>query len=201
MCDTGRRFTQTYSLTPPTVYSALDDWAGHGNQSAWYSCKNFRLCLHSDGEQVYIRDLQKYDESYRDQYLDAPCKDKDAVQDALPVIDGIRFTDSEVLSGLYFGKGRMERTWREGDTFLADITADGKTLTVAVTEQSITVTAAEAFTGRYACKAGCSQLVDATAEGLYFCHNGKDYALKVKQGYLKEKVFHAPEGKLVLTLE
>lgn len=38
--------------------------------SVWYSCKRYRLNLFSDDREVWIRDIHKFDEKYRDVYLD-----------------------------------------------------------------------------------------------------------------------------------
>lgn len=200
LCDTGMKFTRDYALTPPAVYSALDDWAGNGNQSVWYNCKNYRLGLFRNQGQVYIGDLQKFDEQYRDVYLDKPCKANDAVQDALPVIDGIRFTDEETLSGLFFGEGCIEKTWREGDAFLAAITAEGKHLTVSLTEESITVTGEADFTARLAMKKGCTQLVEQTEREIRYVHNGTAYALRLEEGTVDGMTLRAGAGKLILRL-
>lgn len=198
MCETGRKFTEDNALTPATVYSALDDWAGHGNQSVWYSCKNYRLGLHCNAEQVYIRDLQKYDESYRDIYLDAPCKEKSAVQEALPMVDVMRFSDAEVLTGIYFGNGRIERTWREDDKFFAEISADGKTLIMILTEDRITVKGAEDFEARFVYKAGSEQIKALGKNQISYEHNGMKYALTVGSGKFKNGAFVSENGFLTL---
>ena len=184
LCDTAGRFRQSYAMTPSTVYSAMDDWAGNGNQAVWYSCKNYRMGLMRNLGEVFIGDLQKYDEKYRDVYLDTPCKKNDAVQDALPVIDGIRFSDEKTLSGLYFGQGRIEKTWRDGEVFLAQVTADGNSLTLALTDQQIVITADSPFKARYLCKENCPQLVGSTGNALQYLHNGHAYALVVESGSL-----------------
>lgn len=198
--DTGRRYREQYDMTPASVYSALDDWTGLGNQSVWYSCKNYRLNLFSNNEEVWIRDIHKFDENYRDVYLDEPCKENDATLDALPVIDGFRFSDEKVKAGLFFGKGTIQKTWREGSTFFVRIFAEGKEITLKLDEHQILMESEDDFIAKFVYKAECEQIRKVTAKKIYYRHNKKEYSLYLKEGNIDVHCFKSDNGKICLDM-
>ena len=51
-----------------------------------------------------MRDINVFDENYRDRYYEAPAPGDDAMFDALPIIDGYLWRGDGELSGLYFVK-------------------------------------------------------------------------------------------------
>lgn len=200
MCDTGRRFREEHGQTPPSVYSALDDWTGTGRQSVWYSCKNYRLNLFAEDGQVRIRDFQKYDENYRDIYLDKPCEKNEAIYDALPMVDTLRFSDKEILAGIYFGSGKIERTWREEDKFLAEISADGKMLTMILTEDQVIIHGEADFAAKFAYKLDCEQIKELGCKQISYEHNGMKYALAAENGRFEEGAFVSENACLILSV-
>lgn len=201
MCDTGRRFKEQYDMTPATVYSALDDWSEYQKQSVWYSCKNYRLNVYTDENGVWFRDLQKFDENYRDVYLDHPCECHDAIQDALPVVDGQRFSDKETRSGMYFGQGKIEKTWREGELFCVLLTVDNKKIVLEISEDRIGAVCDKDFTVKFTYKQGCEQIKNITKDKVNYEHNGVKYALCMEEGFIKEGCLVSESGKLSFKLD
>ena len=201
LCDTGKCFIQQYDMTPATVYSALDDWADLDNQSVWYDSKRYRLNLFSDGKEVWIRDIHKFDENYRDVYLDKPCEANEAVQDALPVVDGLRFSDETTKAGIFFGDGKIKKTWREGDKFLALIVADGKEITLIMNENQIVMECDMDFTARFVYKKDCQQICNITENKIDYQHNGMEYCLCLKQGSVFANRFESHDGIIHLSFD
>lgn len=103
--ETGRWFSRSYAMTPPTALAALSDWAGK-SRSVWFNCKNYRANLFTDGEKVFFRDIHMFDESYEERYLRAVCRSHSLVYDCLPVTDGNRFSGGGIRAGLYIDGAR-----------------------------------------------------------------------------------------------
>ena len=138
MCDSGKAFSDKYELTPVSVYSALDDWAGNGTQSVWYSCKNYRINVYCDGENVWIRDVHKFDETIRDNYLDVPCKEHSICYETYPIVDGLKLAREEASSGVFLTKGKITDTKQEGQEFVICIEGEGKHFQMRITEEDYT---------------------------------------------------------------
>lgn len=109
--------------TPWTRDSAINTWNAGGiicpevslnslksvleenqRQTIWYNCKNYRFDLHNENGKICVRDINIFDENYRDRYYETPAPGDDAMFDALPIIDGYLWRGDGELSGLYFVK-------------------------------------------------------------------------------------------------
>lgn len=145
LCDSGKAFTNRYEMTPATVYSALDDWTGNGRQSVWYSCKNYRINVFCDGENVWIRDVHKFNETIRDFYLDEPCKTHSITYETLPIMDGLNFTDEDTVAGIYLGKGKITETKRADEEFIVSVEGEENRLTLQISEDEIKITGKKDF--------------------------------------------------------
>ena len=102
MGESGRWYKNEYKTTPPSAITALTDWKNTGKKSIWYSCKNYRLNLYSENNELWIRDIHLFRDSYVDRYLNDTCKGNDMVYDNLPIIDGNRFSGNGIRSGIWF---------------------------------------------------------------------------------------------------
>ncbi len=204
MAASGRRFRASYSETPAASLCALSDWADLGHQSVWYSCKNYRLNLFRDKDEVFIRDLHKFDETVRDPYLDAPVTGHTALCDNLPVVDGLRFSSEDVKAGLSFGRGTITCAKELDGALEVVLDRSGETLTVLLTPDSILMTADTEFSlpFRYA-KENAYGLTAVTGsdEKSVFCeHNGRRYALTAVSGSFRDGCFRSEKGRLTLKL-
>lgn len=101
MGETGRWYQRTYSYTPPSVISALEDWNGDGKRSVWYNCKNYRINIYMENNRFWIRDIHLFRETYPERYLQDVCTTHDLTYDTLPYIDGNQFSGNGIRSGLY----------------------------------------------------------------------------------------------------
>ncbi len=95
-------FKANYDVTPASVVAALSDWKNEGRKSIWYSSRFYRVNFYMDKENIRIRDIQLFDENYRERYIDSPCKAKDMVYDNLPVMDGNRWSSDHLRAGIRF---------------------------------------------------------------------------------------------------
>ena len=202
VCDTGRRFKETYNETPPTAYSALDDWANMGNKSVWYNCKNYRINIFNDDELVAIRDIHKFDENYVDQYLENPCKEAVCIYDALPVIDAVRFSDEKVKSGIYFGRGCIEKIEKQNQNDLAVyINADDKKIRLLLSEEQILVESDCDFAAEVKYGSEASDAIDINENQIKFIHNGMKYRMVLQTGKFVGSKMVSDCGKILIKLD
>lgn len=200
MCDTGARFKTQFAMTPATVYSALDDWNDTGKQSVWYNCKNYRVNMYCDEYGVWIRDLHMFNENYRDVYLDHPCKSDYAILDTLPIMDGFRFSDEKTRAGYYFGKGHIDKIWSCGDVFCVLIEADGKKITVEISEERINMRCNVDFTVKFSFKKGCGQITEISKRKMTLRHNGMEYGVLMEHGNIEDDSFVSMKGEISFSL-
>ena len=195
LCDSGSAFSQTYPVTPLTVYSALDDWDGNGRQSVWCSSRYYRVNIYCDGRDVLIRDLHLFDETCRDPYLNRPCREKSAVYETLPVMDGLQFGDNVVQAGFVLGQGRIRWTKRDGEQFLLALEADGRELIMTVTEKNIKLKSEEDFSVSVRWSAECKDIIKTDRNTIHYCHGGVSYCLKLEAGRLEMETENS--GKII----
>lgn len=198
--ETGRLFKSLYQETPPTAITALDDFAGNGRQSVWYNCKNYRANLYCDGESVYFRDIQVFDENNRDVYLDAPCRKESCLYTSYPVVDGLRFSDDSVKAGLYLAKGRIEKSENDGGALLVTVRTESETpVTVRFTEESITVATASPLTFRFAKELPVTATFSPAA--VRFTYDNAHYTLQIADGRLDGTSLIPKDGRVTLTFD
>lgn len=100
--ESGEWFKSRYPETPASSFIARKDWKNHGRRSAWFYNSYYRVNMFFDNEVMWIRDLHKFDEKYQERYVDKVCESKSAIFDNLPMVDGYRWSGSNIRSGLYF---------------------------------------------------------------------------------------------------
>ncbi|MBQ7839969.1 MAG: hypothetical protein IJ390_05725 [Lachnospiraceae bacterium] len=187
LCDSGRGFSDSHALTPATVYSALDDWAQNGCQSVWYNCRNYRINVYCDGENVRIRDIHKFSENYRDVHLDVPCKAHSILYDALPVMDGLNFTDENTTAGIFLAKGKISNTARDGQAFIVSVAGEEQNFILRMTEEKICITGEQEFLAPFAVKESVRAGMKFGKDEIRYHHNGMEYALIMEEGSFDEK--------------
>lgn len=101
LAQTGRWFKDNYTLTPASTTVALSDWKNKGFGSIWYNCINYRVNFFNNGNKFRIRDLYRFDERYKERYLEEICDRPFLVYDNLPIMDGNRWSGHGVLAGMY----------------------------------------------------------------------------------------------------
>lgn len=194
--EAGRLFAEANTLTPPAALCADTDPVGqNGYKSFWYTSKNYRANVFFEGETLYFRDIQKFDERYIERYLDEPCLNWDAVYDNLPVVDerGWSFEKDSHDAGLDFdGAFVFEGVERDGSALAVTArAADGKKITIRLSESEITVSGGAVLRWRFGKFADFA----ADKDGVSFTHNGFSYRVGVKG------VLAAEQKDLMLTGE
>ena len=126
--DTGMWYRQQFTSSAATAQVALEDWRQEGRKSIWYNCKNYRANLFLEDGRLFFRDLTKFDDRYRERYLDEPCGGWIATYDNLPVVNYRLWSTEQTESILSLSKQVTELTASElSDTVLSvqAVFADG----------------------------------------------------------------------------
>lgn len=177
----GRLFSEANKLTPPAALTADTDPAGeHKYKSFWYTSKNYRANVFFDGESLYFRDIQKFNELYRERYLDEPCRKWDAVYDNLPVADERVWSsekDSHEAGVDFDGKFAFDSVGRDGNALIVKAHSEDlkKKVLIRMDEENITVSGGAKLIWRF----GKFTDFKAVNNGVEFVHNGFNYRVGV----------------------
>lgn len=96
----GAWFKARYPLTPPSAVVAPRDLNAPDRGALWYCSKNYRTSLSWDGAALRLRDIQRFDERRPEPFLETVCPSHACKYDALPVLDGFRWSDTGHRAGL-----------------------------------------------------------------------------------------------------
>lgn len=97
--DTGRWYKKTYKTTPASAITAHSAYDDNSKNTVWYSTKNYRVNLYGEGGNFRIRDIHIYNDKVLDPFEDTVCTKNCATYEALPFVDGCRYTGKGVLAG------------------------------------------------------------------------------------------------------
>ncbi len=139
--ETGLDFKKRFDHTPASALSAFDDWSGNGNQSVWYSCRNYRANLYFKDHTLFFRDIHEFNDQCQEDHLIAPCTEWQAFYRTLPIVDSriqgdeeskseIRFIDSveKMESSKQLSESELEVTIRFSDGHFGYIRFDEETI-------------------------------------------------------------------------
>lgn len=191
--ETGRWYKETYSETPAsaiTAHTAFDSQ----KDSVWYSTKQYRINLYTEDGEMRIRDLHVYSDHSVDPYEDVVCTESCAYYEALPVVDGNRYSGKGVRAGAYLkytdgttpAFGPME--FHEIAEGTAAITYGD--ITVELRENSVKILADKPFTleNRIGIDGNhLPQFKNMTEKQINLIYGGVNYSVVVKQGIVLEK--------------
>ena len=146
--DSGRWFKETFKETPASAVTCLDDWNGEGKQAFWYDCKNYRTSFYTAEGRVCIRDMFLFDERYHERYWDTVATGTSATYDALPMVDGYRWSGNDIFCAINFVtaegeaplNGCIKEVRSDSETTLsATLDVDGTDVLVLCDEDKITL--------------------------------------------------------------
>lgn len=123
--ETGRRFKAQYAQTPCTTVDAHKA----DSSAVWYNSKCYRSSIYVKDGLLLLRDIQIFNENYKERYFDTVAVGIDCFLDNLPLTDTFKWSTAENIGGGYFMKDG-EAVRATGD-FSAVHSGDG-TLTVTI---------------------------------------------------------------------
>lgn len=94
--ESAKWFKQKYRLTPPTTYTASDDWNKEFNlKTTWYESRFYRTSFLWENNEMSIRDLFIFDENYVSRYIDESIETNESIFDALPILNAQYWSTDE----------------------------------------------------------------------------------------------------------
>lgn len=187
--ETGRWYSQTYSQTPASAITAHTAYDDEDKNSVWYSSRFYRVNLFGDHGQMRIRDLHLFSDRVTDPHEDEVCTQNHAVYEALPWIDGCRYSGKGVLAGGYLVYEDGSQPSFDKMTFTD--AEKGKAVlqygdvTVTLTENRLCITCPRAFRleNRIGIDGGhLPETAQCTAHQLDLQYLHTAYAIRLEQG-------------------
>lgn len=99
--EAGRWYKSSYKTTPPSAITARTAFDDSRKNSVWYSTKHYRVNLYGNDGHIRIRDIHLLSDRFTDIYETTVCTGESATYEALPFVDGNRYTGKGVLAGGY----------------------------------------------------------------------------------------------------
>lgn len=98
---TGRWYKSQYDLTPASAITAHSAYDDDNKDTVWFCNKNYRINVHGDNNEVFIRDFHIFDEQIADQFDTKNCEETFAVYESLPLVDGFLYSGNNIRSGAF----------------------------------------------------------------------------------------------------
>lgn len=99
--ETGRWYKNKYRLTPPTTFTASEDWNEKENlKTTWYNTRFYRTSFLMEKERLSIRDLHLFNENYKSRYLEDTLEKEESIFDALPILNTHSFSTDELRASI-----------------------------------------------------------------------------------------------------
>ena len=121
--ETGQWFKDTYRVTPPTSVTVLKDHSGKNQKTVWFNSRFYRANLLWDQGTMRFRDIHLFDERVASDYLIQRGTSTQCSYDALPFVDGFRWSSSKTVAGLRLKSGGLEI---KGNTPTVDDRVEGQ---------------------------------------------------------------------------
>lgn len=98
--ETGKHFKEQYRQTPCTTVDAHKE----NSSTFWYNSKCYRSSLYVQNHKLLLRDIQIFNEAYKERYFNAVAVGRDCFLDNLPLVDTFKWSTTEDIGGGYFVK-------------------------------------------------------------------------------------------------
>ena len=106
--ETGQWFKDTYRVTPPTSVTVLKDHSEKNQKTVWFNSRFYRANLLWDRGAMRFRDIHLFDERVASDYLTQRGTSTQCSYDALPFVDGFRWSSLRTVAGLRLKSGELE---------------------------------------------------------------------------------------------
>lgn len=204
--EMGKRFKEQYKTTPIRTVAALDDWRNSGRQSLWFNNSGYRINFFADKENVWIRDIHIFDESYKERYLTEPCETHGILYDNLPAVDGIRFAATETEKpGLYFGKGIIDSCCCKDDICTVTVRTDDNLIEIKLCGRKIEFSASKDFEldFKYNCAPYSSRdfIIKVSEKEIKYALRRKLYSVVTEEGRIENMTLKSENKKLSIVLK
>lgn len=178
--ETAKDFCKAYPSTPPQVLAASDDWAGNGIRTSWYNCINYRANIFLFNGKLFFRDINVFNDEYRERYLDTPCTDWQARYDNLPVVDSRLWSKDGKECGLFLTQEVRDISLREesDEKLTVDVQFADKMGMISFSPDGIEFRDCGALEYRVGAPEDDARIA-LRGNVLEFTHNGFDYTVHI----------------------
>lgn len=215
LSQTGERFIEKFDSTPDNFTYIESDWAEQGKKSVWFNNRRYRINLFGDSNSVRIRDLQLFDDSYTERFLNQPCRSEWAIYDNLPVVDGVRFTpgcDEKNIpfdnkwdgrkygtpAGMYFDGSRI--TGADGGTHRVELD-NGRISAVFKSDSIMFKSNCGDFHLTFEYADNLPYITSIQENKIVYGHRGFEYCLALKHGTISGKMIASENGSMEFEFE
>ncbi len=112
LANSAAWFAKKHPVTPATAMMALDDWMDNERKTVWYNSRFYRANLLWEKDRFCIRDIHKFDERYRERYLESVVTTNNCRYDTLPVLDGFTWSTKEAIAGMRPVAAAPDGSWK-----------------------------------------------------------------------------------------
>ncbi|MDR1566255.1 MAG: hypothetical protein LBS48_03095 [Treponema sp.] len=209
LAESGEWFRKQYPLTPNSASTALGDWKKEGKRSIWFCSRKYRVNCYSEGESFWFRDLMLFDDDYAERYLRDICKNENMTYDALPVIDGNRWSGRGKRAGWYFcGKNGVMAikdcaVEEAGEDLRLILKAGGGSITITCRTASLEILADQGLDFHLEMLWGLSAEMDSAERSekkLKLRHEDFAYEARLVAGFFRGSAVVPEQGRIVLEL-
>lgn len=132
--ESGRWFKKHFKLTPPTAVVAEVDTRNEGNAALWFNSRFYRASVEFDHAGSFrLRDVQLFDERFTSPYYAERGRSTRLLYFALPVVDGLFWSNADTLAGLRLVRPAADGSSRPIDIVGHEVTEKGnKTLVLSL---------------------------------------------------------------------
>ena len=117
LSEASEKFKKSFSENVSCAVSAISDWKGNNNQSFYFTSKNYRANLYSDGKKIWFRDIRLYSDNIRDIYNNSPAVGNTAQYIIPPIVDGFLWSGNSVRAGIYLNNSESVLNIQNNDTY------------------------------------------------------------------------------------
>ncbi|MBO4422542.1 MAG: hypothetical protein J5879_03830 [Clostridia bacterium] len=210
LSQAGAWYKENFSMTAPSVVSALTDRHEKNRFSVWYDCKNYRIDVFGEFDRFWIRDIFLFRQGYEERYLHSVNDSVSMNFDNLPFTDGNRCSGGGVRAGLYpFANGEaltyVSLEYNEDDAGAA-VTFKGTQIgdfTVSMKEDRVEFHADGDFTLKNISNPAADVTEKTLEGGTVRCkYRGFGYAVAVSAGHAADaSTFESENKKIILKMD
>ena len=100
LADSGEWFKKRYKVTPATSVTVNNDLGDSDRKTVWYNCRNYRVNIIWENNNLRIRDIHLFDETVVSDYLNERVDTNECKFFTLPVVDGFLWSKQDNLAGM-----------------------------------------------------------------------------------------------------
>lgn len=184
--ETGQWYLESFEATPSSAICCDTAYKDMSTSSYWYCSPYYRANIMKESQKLWIRDIHKFAEDYKDRYYDQPCNCSWFTYDTLPVIDGNLWSCGAVRAGIYLFFDEeisfddcVSRT--DGSGLIVEANSSGGKISIILSREKIRFEATREFKLKFIYSPG-SIVMNIEEQSIRYEHEGYGYKLNISCG-------------------